>query len=39
LSGNARPSWLALTEDDLAAIARLDVGHRNGPDPATFTAS
>ena len=28
-----------LSEDDLAAIARLDVGHRIGPDPATFTAS
>jgi 2,5-diketo-D-gluconate reductase A len=27
-----------LTEDDLAAIARLDAGHRTGPDPATFTA-
>jgi 2,5-diketo-D-gluconate reductase A len=27
-----------LTEDDLATIARLDAGHRTGPDPATFTA-
>jgi 2,5-diketo-D-gluconate reductase A len=26
-----------LSEDDLAAIARLDAGHRIGPDPATFT--
>jgi 2,5-diketo-D-gluconate reductase A len=25
-----------LTEDDLAAIARLDAGHRTGPDPSTF---
>ncbi len=28
-----------LTEDDLAAIARLDAGHRTGPDPASFGAS
>jgi 2,5-diketo-D-gluconate reductase A len=28
-----------LTENDLAAIARLDAGHRTGPDPATFGAS
>jgi len=28
-----------LSEDDLAAIARLDVGHRTGPDPSTFGAS
>jgi 2,5-diketo-D-gluconate reductase A len=28
-----------LTEDDLAAIARLDAGHRTGPDPSTFGAS
>jgi 2,5-diketo-D-gluconate reductase A len=28
-----------LTEDDLAAIARLDVGHRTGPDPENFGAS
>jgi 2,5-diketo-D-gluconate reductase A len=28
-----------LTEDDLAAIARLDVGHRTGPDPSSFGAS
>jgi 2,5-diketo-D-gluconate reductase A len=27
-----------LSEDDLAAIARLDAGHRTGPDPSTFTA-
>jgi 2,5-diketo-D-gluconate reductase A len=27
-----------LSEDDLAAIARLDVGHRTGPDPSTFGA-
>ncbi len=27
-----------LTEDDLAAIARLDAGHRTGPDPETFSA-
>lgn len=26
----------ALTEDDMAAIARLDEGHRTGPDPDTF---
>jgi 2,5-diketo-D-gluconate reductase A len=26
-----------LTEDDLAAIARLEAGHRIGPDPATFS--
>lgn len=28
-----------LSEDDLAAIARLDVGHRTGPDPSTFAAA
>jgi 2,5-diketo-D-gluconate reductase A len=28
-----------LSEDDLAAIARLDAGHRIGPDPATFSPS
>jgi 2,5-diketo-D-gluconate reductase A len=28
----------ALADDDLAAIARLDVGHRTGPDPSTFGA-
>ena len=28
----------ALSDDDLAAIARLDVGHRTGPDPSTFGA-
>lgn len=28
-----------LTDDDLAAIARLDAGHRIGPDPATFGAA
>jgi 2,5-diketo-D-gluconate reductase A len=27
-----------LSDDDLAAIARLDVGHRTGPDPAVFGA-
>jgi 2,5-diketo-D-gluconate reductase A len=27
-----------LTEDDMAAIARLDAGHRTGPDPASFVA-
>ena len=27
-----------LSEDDLAAIARLDAGKRTGPDPATFVA-
>jgi 2,5-diketo-D-gluconate reductase A len=27
-----------LTEDDMAAIARLDAGHRIGPDPETFSA-
>jgi 2,5-diketo-D-gluconate reductase A len=27
-----------LTEDDMAAIARLDRGERTGPDPATFVA-
>jgi len=27
-----------LSDDDLAAIARLDVGHRTGPDPSTFGA-
>jgi 2,5-diketo-D-gluconate reductase A len=27
-----------LSEDDLAAIARLDAGHRTGPDPASFSA-
>jgi 2,5-diketo-D-gluconate reductase A len=26
-----------LSEDDLAAIARLDAGHRTGPDPSSFT--
>jgi len=28
-----------LSEDDLAAIARLDAGHRTGPDPETFGAA
>jgi 2,5-diketo-D-gluconate reductase A len=28
-----------LSEDDLAAIARLDAGHRTGPDPETFSAA
>jgi 2,5-diketo-D-gluconate reductase A len=28
-----------LTEDDLAAIARLEAGHRTGPDPETFSAA
>jgi 2,5-diketo-D-gluconate reductase A len=28
-----------LTEDDLAAIARLEAGHRTGPDPETFGAA
>jgi 2,5-diketo-D-gluconate reductase A len=28
----------ALSEDDMAAIARLDTGERIGPDPANFTA-
>jgi 2,5-diketo-D-gluconate reductase A len=28
-----------LSEDDLAAIARLEAGHRTGPDPETFGAS
>ncbi len=28
-----------LSEDDLAAIARLDAGHRIGPDPETFGAA
>jgi 2,5-diketo-D-gluconate reductase A len=28
-----------LSEDDLAAIARLDAGHRTGPDPASFGAA
>ena len=27
-----------LSEDDMAAIARLDAGERIGPDPATFVA-
>ena len=27
-----------LSEDDIAAIARLDKGERIGPDPATFVA-
>jgi 2,5-diketo-D-gluconate reductase A len=27
-----------LSEDDLAAIGRLDAGHRTGPDPASFGA-
>jgi 2,5-diketo-D-gluconate reductase A len=27
-----------LSDDDMTAIARLDAGHRTGPDPATFTA-
>jgi 2,5-diketo-D-gluconate reductase A len=27
-----------LSEDDIAAIARLDAGERTGPDPATFVA-
>ena len=27
-----------LSEDDLAAIARLEAGHRTGPDPETFSA-
>jgi 2,5-diketo-D-gluconate reductase A len=29
----------ALSEDDMAAIARLDTGERIGPDPATFSAA
>jgi len=28
-----------LSEDDMAAIARLDAGERTGPDPATFAAA
>lgn len=28
-----------LSEDDLAAIARLEAGHRTGPDPGTFDAA
>jgi 2,5-diketo-D-gluconate reductase A len=28
-----------LTDDDLAAIARLEAGHRTGPDPETFSAA
>ncbi|MDX6653722.1 MAG: 2,5-diketo-D-gluconate reductase [Solirubrobacterales bacterium] len=28
-----------LSEDDLAAIARLEAGHRTGPDPETFGAA
>jgi 2,5-diketo-D-gluconate reductase A len=28
-----------LSEDDLAAIARLEAGHRTGPDPETFDAA
>ena len=28
-----------LSEDDLAAIARLEAGHRTGPDPGTFGAA
>jgi 2,5-diketo-D-gluconate reductase A len=28
----------ALSEDDMAAIARLDSGERTGPDPSTFVA-
>jgi 2,5-diketo-D-gluconate reductase A len=27
-----------LSEDDMAAIARLEAGHRTGPDPETFSA-
>ena len=26
-----------LSDDDMAAIARLDAGHRTGPDPETFS--
>ncbi len=29
----------ALTEDDMAAIERLDAGERTGPDPATFSVA
>ncbi|HET7589912.1 MAG TPA: aldo/keto reductase [Solirubrobacterales bacterium] len=29
----------ALSEDDMAALARLDAGERVGPDPSTFSAS
>jgi 2,5-diketo-D-gluconate reductase A len=29
----------ALSEDDMAAIERLDTGERTGPDPATFSAA
>jgi 2,5-diketo-D-gluconate reductase A len=29
----------ALSEDDMAAIERLDVGERTGPDPATFSVA
>jgi diketogulonate reductase-like aldo/keto reductase len=28
-----------LSDDDLAAIARLEAGHRTGPDPETFGAA
>ena len=28
-----------LTEEDMAAIARLDADHRTGPDPETFGAA
>jgi 2,5-diketo-D-gluconate reductase A len=28
-----------LSEDDMAAIARLEAGHRTGPDPETFSAA
>jgi 2,5-diketo-D-gluconate reductase A len=29
----------ALSEDDMAAIERLDSGERTGPDPATFNVA
>ena len=39
MGGDRDEGDFELTEDDLAAIARLDAGHRIGPDPSTFGAS
>jgi 2,5-diketo-D-gluconate reductase A len=39
IRANLDLSGFELSEDDLAAIARLETGHRTGPDPETFGAA
>lgn len=39
IRGNLDLFDFELSEDDLAAIARLEAGHRTGPDPETFGAA